>query len=53
MSSPMQTLQNQLDPLRRRYASLTPSERWVVNGVALMVVLVSSSSTNLLRQQVD
>ncbi|MAR90212.1 MAG: type II secretion system protein M [Pseudomonadota bacterium] len=40
MSSPMQTLQNQLDPLRRRYASLTPSERWVVNGVALMVVLV-------------
>ena len=40
MSSVMQNIQNSLDPLRRRYDSLSNSERLVVNGLGVMIVLV-------------
>lgn len=40
MTTPLQNLQNSLDPVRRRYDSLSSSERLVVNGVGVLVLLV-------------
>lgn len=39
-SSPMQNIQNALDPLRRRYDSFSESERLLVNGVGILILLV-------------
>ena len=40
MSDVMQTIQNYIDPVRRRYDSLEEMERWIVNGIAALFVLV-------------
>lgn len=40
MSTVLQNLQNSLDPLRRRYDSMADSERLVVNGIGVLIVLV-------------
>lgn len=40
MSNALQTIQNSLDPIRRRYDSLSQSERLIVNGVGVLLVLV-------------
>lgn len=40
MTTPLQNLQNSLDPLRRRYDSLSNSERLVVNSVGVLVLVV-------------
>ena len=40
MSTPLQNLQNSLDPVRRRYDSLSNSERLVVNGIGVLILLV-------------
>lgn len=40
MSTPLQNIQNSLDPLRRRYDSLSQSERMIVNGLGVLLVIV-------------
>lgn len=40
MSEALQNLKQQLDPLRRRYDSLSDAERWVVNGLGLLILAV-------------
>ncbi|MGC1508437.1 type II secretion system protein M [Ketobacter sp. MCCC 1A13808] len=40
MNDALQTVQNYIDPIRRRYDSLEEMERWVVNGIVVLLVLV-------------
>jgi len=40
MSDALQNIQNSLDPVRRRYDSLSDSERLIVNGIGILIVLV-------------
>lgn len=40
MSDVMQTIQNYIDPIRRRYDSLEEMERLIVNGVVALLILV-------------
>ena len=40
MSTALQNIQNSLDPVRRRYDSMPPSERMIVNGIGVLLVLV-------------
>ncbi|AUM10983.1 type II secretion system protein GspM [Ketobacter alkanivorans] len=40
MSTALQNIQNSLDPVRRRYDSMAPSERMIVNGIGVLLVLV-------------
>jgi general secretion pathway protein M len=40
MSTAIQNIQNTIDPLRRRYASLSDSERLIVNAVVVVLIAV-------------
>lgn len=40
MSDALQNLRNSLDPVRRRYDSLSDSERMIVNGIGVLILLV-------------
>lgn len=40
MSDALQNLQQYIDPLRRRYDSLSDVERWVMNGLGLLIIAV-------------
>ena len=40
MSDALQNLRNSLDPVRRRYDSLSDSERMIVNGIGVLILFV-------------